>query len=158
MKRCLNFALCVLLLSSLAQAQSVDDLKKCVAFLFGQVHAAGLNGEFLKDGNGVPVLLETPLGTAFLVWYPDKRGGDGYGFAYLVTAKHVLRDVDDSYLRNLSVRVNLRELENGSDLLNTRLPSQMRMGSYFGLRTRMNLRTTLPLCHCSPTSTNWISS
>ena len=53
--------------------------------------------------------VETPLGTGFFVFYPDPRGGPTYGFVYLVTAKHVLRDYDGTFLPKLRVRLNLKK-------------------------------------------------
>jgi hypothetical protein len=75
------------------RAQSTDELKKCVGFVFGRVHAKGPDGVLVKDAHGNPVLLDMPLGTAFFVYYGDKRGGNDYGFVHVVTAKHVLKDV-----------------------------------------------------------------
>lgn len=98
-----------------AQSDSVEQLKKCVAFLFGQVHVKGPNGDLLKAEGGKPILLDMPLGTAFFIWYPDKRGGETYGFSYLVTAKHVLRDADETFLREVRIRLNLRVPANDSD-------------------------------------------
>jgi hypothetical protein len=63
----------------------------------------------MKDSNGHAVAVESPLGTGFLVNYPDPRGGPTYGFAYLVTAKHVLRDFDGKFLPKLKVRMNLKK-------------------------------------------------
>lgn len=94
--------------SPFSNAQSVDDLKKCVAFIFGQIHTRGADGR--------PVTLEAPLGTAFFVAYPDARGGPDYSFGYIVTAKHVLRDADGSYLKSIKLRVNLLKPEPNSDL------------------------------------------
>lgn len=62
------------------------------------------------------MVLEGPLGTAFFVWYPDARGGSDYGFGYLVTAKHVLKDADGRYLKSVKIRVNLLKANADSDL------------------------------------------
>lgn len=80
MSRAFRFALLALLLSTVASAQSVDELKKCVAFVFGRVHVKAADGTLVKEPNGQPVILEMPLGTAFFVGYPDSRGGEGYVF------------------------------------------------------------------------------
>jgi Trypsin-like peptidase domain len=105
-----------LALTSNSRAQTIDELKKCVGFVFGRVHIKGADGQMAKDEHGVPIILEMPLGTAFFVLYPDKRGGDNYGFVYVVTAKHVLKDVDDTYLKSVKVRLNLKEPESNTDV------------------------------------------
>jgi len=104
-----------LALTSTSRAQTIDELKKCVGFVFGRVHVKGADGQLVKDEHGVPIILEMPLGTAFFVLYPDKRGGDDYGFGYVVTAKHVLKDVDDSYLKSVKLRLNLKEPNSNTD-------------------------------------------
>lgn len=76
--------LSVLMVSITCSAQVMQQLKKTVGFVYGQGHVKGPDGK--------SVLLEGPLGTAFFVMYPDPRGGADYGFIYLVTAKHVLKD------------------------------------------------------------------
>lgn len=107
----------IIFVSSLAAAQndSIEQMKKCVAFLFGEVHVKGSDGNLAKGNSGKPLLLDMPLGTAFFVWYPDKRGGDTYGFSYLITAKHVLKDADDTYLKEVRVRLNLKTPQNDLD-------------------------------------------
>ena len=54
----------MILFSKAAMAQDIDDMKKCVGFVFGQVHVKGSNGQ--------ATLVEGPLGTAFFVFFPDK--------------------------------------------------------------------------------------
>jgi hypothetical protein len=99
-KIAIGVALLFLLLPSVAGAQSpILEEKKVAVFLYGTVHS--------HDTDGKPVSAYMPLGTGFLVSYPDPRGGPTYGFFYLATAKHVLRDVDGTFLRNLDVRVTL---------------------------------------------------
>jgi hypothetical protein len=107
-KQLVSILVTILALSVGAGAQSVSELKKCVAFVFGQVHTKGPDGK--------PVTLETPLGTAFFVGYPDPRGGPDYSFGYIVTAKHVLRDADGTYLKSVKLRVNLIKAQTDSDL------------------------------------------
>jgi S1-C subfamily serine protease len=58
-------------------------------------------------GDNKPLVLDGPLGTAFFVLYPDSRGGPDYGFSYVVTAKHVLKDGDGSFLKEIRLRLNL---------------------------------------------------
>lgn len=81
-----------------AQSQ-IGEQKKAIGFVFGTVH--------LKDQNGQPISMEMPLGTAYFVFYPDSRLGQG-GFCYLVTAKHVLKDTDGHYLSEIKLRLNLK--------------------------------------------------
>jgi hypothetical protein len=95
------------LLPVTASAQSVDELKKCVAFVFGRIHVKASDGSLVRGPDGQPVVVEMPLGTAFFVAYPDARGGSNYTFGYIVTAKHVLKDADGTYLKSLKLRVNL---------------------------------------------------
>jgi hypothetical protein len=94
--------LTVLTLAITCAAQdTMQQLKKNVAFVYGKGHVKG------PDGN--PVLLDGPLGTAFFVFYPDPRGGEDYGFVYIVTAKHVLKDeLEGKYLREIRVRMNTK--------------------------------------------------
>lgn len=82
-----------------ADAQ-IAEQKKVVAFLFGVIH--------IRDSSGRSVSLEAPLGTGFLIEYPEPRGGPDFGFFYLVTAKHVLKDADGSFLRTIRVRLSLK--------------------------------------------------
>jgi hypothetical protein len=70
----------------------------------------------MKTPAGKPLAIEQPLGTAFFVVYPDSRGGPDYGFVYLVTAKHVLKDADGSFLKDIKLRVNLNDGK-GSDFI-----------------------------------------
>jgi hypothetical protein len=91
----------VLMVCSLAQT-GMAGLKKTVAFVYGQAH--------VKDPQGNMRLLNGPLGTAFFVAYPDSRGGPDYGFIYIVTAKHVLKDeLVDKYLKSVRIRMNKRD-------------------------------------------------
>jgi len=107
MTKLLRFFLPVLLFIATARAQDLEELKKCVTFIFGRVHVTAPDGTLVKGPNGQPVILETPLGTAFFVAYPDPRGGKDYAFGYIVTAKHVLKDADQTYLKSIKLRVNL---------------------------------------------------
>ena len=104
-------ALCVP--SALAQS-AITQQKDSVAFLFGTVHPKNPDKTPKLGPDGKPIELEMPLGTAFFVLYPDQRGGPDYAFAYLVTAKHVLRDFDGTFLRKINVRVNLKSPKGGS--------------------------------------------
>jgi hypothetical protein len=86
-------------------AQLIDQEKKTVTFLFGTIHS--------RTQDGKTVSIEIPLGTGFFVYYPDLRGGPEYGFVYLVTAKHVLKDLDGSFLKEIKIRLNFKEPVNG---------------------------------------------
>lgn len=96
-----------------AAAQVVNQQKKTVAFVFGTVHPHNANGTPTTDQAGKPLAIEMPLGTAFFVTYPDARGGPNYGFAYLVTAKHVLEDTDGTFLKEIKIRLNLKQPDGG---------------------------------------------
>ena len=100
----------VLLLSSQrAVGQSaIAQQKKTVGFIFGTVHPVNADKTPRLDANGKPVALYMPLGTGFFVSYPDQRGGPDFGFVYVVTAKHVLRDFDGTFLRTVDIRLNLK--------------------------------------------------
>lgn len=105
----------ILLIPTGAVAQSpISDQKEVVAFIFGTVHPLSPDKKPITDANGKPVAIDMPLGTGFFVSYPDERGGPNYSFYYLVTAKHVLRDFDGTFLRNVNVRVNLKSAVGGS--------------------------------------------
>jgi hypothetical protein len=114
MKRIAAMVAVFFLVSTLiAVAQVVNEQKKTVAFLFGTVHPRNPNGLPITDQTGKPLAIDLPLGTAFFVFYPDPRGGPTYGFVYLVTAKHVLQDVDGTFLKEVKVRLNLKEPSSG---------------------------------------------
>ena len=96
--------------------QDVSEQKKAVCFVFGTVHPRNPDGTPVKTSAGKPLAVEQPLGTAFFVMYPDTRGGPDFGFVYLVTAKHVLKDADGTFLKQVKVRVNLKD-EKGVDFI-----------------------------------------
>jgi hypothetical protein len=103
--------LTVLMASSCAYSQTVPpDFKKAVCFIFGKSAPHLPNGEPVRAPDGSPLILkEAPLGTAFFVEYPDPRGGSEFGFFYLVTAKHVLKDSDGKFLKSVKIRLNLKD-------------------------------------------------
>jgi hypothetical protein len=91
--------LSVLVFTNTSSAQDMQELKKAVTFIYGQAH--------VRDQNGGTHLLDGTLGTAFFVYYPDPRGGKDYGFTYVVTAKHVLKDEPErKYLDKVRIRMN----------------------------------------------------
>jgi hypothetical protein len=108
----LRFALAVFLLVLLHRdtlhCQLIEDQKKAVAFLFGEIHPKGGNGAPVLGPNGRPIVINAAIGTAFFIGFPDERGGAGFEFAYIVTCKHVLREADGSLLPWVAVRLNLK--------------------------------------------------
>lgn len=96
------------------QAQDINEQKKVVAFAFGTIKPSNADGTPMKNASGVPLEAEIPLGTAFFVSYPDARGGPDYGFFYVVTAKHVLKDPRGAFLKEIKLRLNLKQAKNGS--------------------------------------------
>jgi hypothetical protein len=100
----------VLVMSAICSAQDMEQLKKTVAFVYGSFQQ--------KDKDGKPVTLETPLGTAFFVVYPAAVG-EQYGYIYIVTAKHVIRDGNGKYLDNIRLRLNKKD---GSGVAFTTVP------------------------------------
>lgn len=99
-----------------ADESLIAQQKKTVVFIYGTVHPTNADRTPKLDANGKPVVLEMPLGTGFLVSYPDVRGGPEFSFFYLVTAKHVLRDSDGKLLRSVRVRANLKSSEGDSQI------------------------------------------
>jgi hypothetical protein len=75
------------------------DMKKTVGFIFGKGH--------LKDDTGKRIELDGALGTGFFVYWPDEKGGPNWGYIYFVTAKHVLKDDDGTFLKSVRVRLNV---------------------------------------------------
>jgi Trypsin-like peptidase domain len=100
--------LCIAFLSAMCSAQvivgnpkavpAMTQLKKTVVFVYGE--------EEVKDDKGKSLKLNGAIGTAFIVNYPDPRGGPTYGFDYMVTAKHVLKTEAGGYLDKIRVRAN----------------------------------------------------
>jgi len=95
-------AFCVLILVDAPRTESQilpADIKSTVGFIFGKAH--------VKDQSGVTHEIEMPLGTGFFIGWLDKRGGADWGYTYFVTAKHVLRDADNRFLKKVKIRLNL---------------------------------------------------
>jgi hypothetical protein len=93
-----------------SHAQEISPQKDVVAFVFGTVHP--------QDKDGKPVAIEMALGTAFFVGYPDPGGGPTFTLGYLVTAKHVLKDVDGSFLKEIKLRVDLKDNQGAEFITN----------------------------------------
>jgi hypothetical protein len=104
----LAFTLLLFLNAPLAPAQSINEQKKAVVFIFGTIHPVNPDRTAITDTEGNRVAVEMPLGTGFFVDYPSQSRGSRYNFSYLVTAKHVLQDADGSFLPNVKIRLNLR--------------------------------------------------
>jgi hypothetical protein len=103
------FIAAMLITPNIAFSQQIVEQKKAVAFAFGNVHVpnpeatGGVGAQLPKS-----LLVNQPLGTVFFVGYPDARGGPAFTFGYLVTAKHVLKDSDKTYLKEIRIRLNLK--------------------------------------------------
>jgi hypothetical protein len=97
-------------------SQSISQQKKAVVFIFGTIHPLNPDRTAMTDMNGKRVAANVPLGTGFFVDYPDLRLGANQKFSYLVTAKHVLQDVDGTLLPSISIRLNLKSPVGDSDL------------------------------------------
>jgi hypothetical protein len=97
------------------QAQEIADIKKAVTFAFGTIHPRNADGTPIFGPSQKPIELNLALGTSFFVLYPDDRGGPDFAFVYLVTAKHVLKDTDGSYLKEISARMNLNHSSTTQD-------------------------------------------
>src|SRR5258708_40047715 len=96
--------------------QSISEQKKAVVFIFGTIHPLNPDNSAMRDIQGNRVAVNVPLGTGFFVGYPDRRLGAGYNFCYLVTAKHVLQDVDGTFLASVTVRLNLKSPTGDSEV------------------------------------------
>src|SRR5260370_32710026 len=88
--------------------QSISEQKKAVVFIFGTIHPLNPDNRAMRDIQGNRVAVNVPLGTGFFVGYPDRRLEAGHSFCYLVTAKHVLQDVDGTFLASITVRLHLK--------------------------------------------------
>jgi hypothetical protein len=112
----LAFVVVLLSEAQVSMGQSINTQKKAVVFIFGTIHPLNPDKTAMKDANGSPLAVEVPLGTGFFVAYADRRGGPHYVFSYLVTAKHVLQDVDGTFLPSVSIRLNLKSPAGGPDV------------------------------------------
>jgi hypothetical protein len=69
---------------------------------------------FQKDGNVVEA-----DGTCFFIFYPDKRGGETFGFVYLVTNRHMaqpgIENGQNYRVISTLLRLNLRNSGQGSE-------------------------------------------
>src|SRR5713101_4195900 len=86
-------------------ASMVTILKKTVGFM---------RVAFLREDG--PQIAE---GTCFFVFYADKRGGENFGFVYLVTNRHVakpgIQDGKNYPILWTHIRLNLRNSDQGSE-------------------------------------------
>jgi len=106
----------VLLQTQVFGRQSIPEQKEAVVFIFGTVHPLNPDKTAMTDAGGNRLAVNVPLGTGFLVSYPDRRGGPNYQFSYVVTAKHVLQDSDGSLLSSVSIRLNLKSPAGDTDV------------------------------------------
>lgn len=88
--------------------QKISEQKKAVVFIFGTIHPLNPDKTAMTDSGGNPLAVSVPLGTGFLVSYADRGHGSPNEFSYLVTAKHVLKDTDGSFLPRVTIRLNLK--------------------------------------------------
>jgi hypothetical protein len=88
--------------------QSISEQKKAVVFIFGTIHPHNPDKTAITDAGGNPLAVSVPLGTGFLVSYADRSHSSRSEFSYLVTAKHVLKDVDGTFLSSVTIRLNLK--------------------------------------------------
>lgn len=138
--------LTVLILSIACPAQVMQQLKKTVAFVYGQGHVKGPDGK--------SILIDGPLGTAFFVLYPDPRGGADYGFIYMVTAKHVLKDeLEGKYLDKVRLRMNKKD---GSGVAFAEIPVSDRQGTLLWLDDKDDPNAILQLDWVTRLKDKWI--
>jgi hypothetical protein len=90
-------------------------MKKSVVFLQG-TYARRSPEDQCFDNDNKPSDVCSLMGTGFLLFYPDSRVGEGGGFSYLVTNKHMVREPGadgtlgkGSYLKVLFVRINTQK-------------------------------------------------
>jgi hypothetical protein len=100
----------------LATGQLISEQKKAVVFIFGTIHPLNPDTTAMTDGSGNRLAVNVPLGTGFLVKYSDRSLGPGHNFSYLVTAKHVLLDVDGTFLPSIAIRLNLKSPVGDSEI------------------------------------------
>jgi hypothetical protein len=93
--------------------QSISEQKEAVVFIFGTIHPLNPDKTAMTDRGGSPLAVSVPLGTGFLVSYADHRHGTHHEFSYLVTAKHVLKDANGTFLSRVSIRLNLKSGASG---------------------------------------------
>jgi len=106
--RAFCLAMTTLLILSFARAQSIADQKETVAFVFGTTHPLNRDKTVIKDPLGHRAELKGALGTGFFVGYPDVRLTPRL-YGYFVTAKHVLRDFDGTFLPSIRLRINVND-------------------------------------------------
>jgi hypothetical protein len=90
-------------------------MKKSVVFIQG-TYARRSPNDHCFDADNKPSDTCSLLGTGFLLFYPDKRVGEGGGFCYLVTNKHMVREPGldgilgkGKFLQTISVRINTKK-------------------------------------------------
>jgi hypothetical protein len=116
----LAFALALVSKAQVGMAQSImghsiNEQKKAVVFIFGTIHPLNPDKSAMMDASGNRAAVNVPLGTGFFVAYADRRRRPNHDFSYLVTAKHVLLDVDGTFLPSVTIRLNLQSAAADSD-------------------------------------------
>jgi hypothetical protein len=87
-------------------AEIINQQKNAVVFIFGTIHPLNPDKSPIRGGDGKPAAVEVPLGTGFFVRYKDEASGKE--ICYLVTARHVLQDMDGTLLPSVKLRMNLK--------------------------------------------------
>jgi hypothetical protein len=100
-----SFAVLVLLTQQTSMAESISQQKKAVVFIFGTIHPVNPDMSPIRGSDGNPIAIEVPLGTGFFIKYTDENSGQSY--SYLVTARHVLQDMNGGLLPAINLRINL---------------------------------------------------
>jgi len=90
-------------------------VKKSVVFIQSN-YARRSPADRCFDADNKPIDTCSIIGTGFLLFYPDSRVGEGGGFSYLVTNKHMVREPGPDgtlgkgkFLPAISVRINTKK-------------------------------------------------
>jgi hypothetical protein len=90
-------------------------VKKSVVFI-QSTYARRSPADRCFDSENKPSDTCSIIGTGFLLFYPDTRVGEGGGFSYLVTNKHMVREPDlagtlgkGKFLQTTSIRINTKK-------------------------------------------------
>lgn len=119
-----------------------EQIRKTVAFL---MVAVGNDEASLTRGVTDLAALKGFIGTCFFVWVPDSRIGEGQGFVYMVTNRHVAQpgiDLGTPYqVQGIFIRMNLVTPQGGMQSVEVRvLPDQVHW--FFPLDDAVDLAVT----------------
>jgi hypothetical protein len=89
-----------------SRAEPISEQKEAVVFIFGTIHPLNPDKSPMRGADGKPMTIEVPLGTGFFVRHTNEVSGRE--ISYLVTARHVLQDVDGAWLPTINLRMNLK--------------------------------------------------